>query len=79
MSFSLKPVWQLLSLTVSRSGFATAVSADKKSSRGADSANLLITVTELASVLVGLNTSKNAVPSRLMEKYQMKTSDWWPA
>jgi len=59
---------------VSQNVFVTAASADKKSSRGAASANSLTTVTELASVPAGLNTSKNAAPSKLMEKHQMRTS-----
>lgn len=57
-----------------QNAFATAVSAGKRSSKGVVSVNLLITVIEPASVLAGPNTSKNAVPSKLMEKYQMRTS-----
>lgn len=60
-----------------QSAFATAVFAGKKSSRGVVSANLLITATEPASVPGGLNTNKSAVPSRPMEKYQMRTSGRW--
>lgn len=60
-----------------QSAFATAVSADKKSSRGVVNANLLITATEPANVLAGLNTNKSAVPSRRTEKYQMRTSGEW--
>lgn len=67
--FSLSAVWQGI--------FATAVSADKRSSRGVASANSLITVIEPASGLAGLNTSKNVVPLKLMAKHPMRASGKW--
>lgn len=59
---------------VYQSVFATAVSADKTSYRGADSANLVIIVTELASAPAGQNTSKSVGQSKLMAKYRTRTS-----
>lgn len=50
--------------TALRSAFATVVSADKRSSRGAASVNLPITATGRASVPAGLSTSRSAAPSK---------------
>lgn len=64
-----------VSLSVAlRSAFATVVSADKRSYRGAASANLPITATGRASAPVGLNTSRSAAPSKPMAKHQTRAS-----
>lgn len=74
MGFTAVPSLVSCFSVVSPSVFATAVSADRTSSRGVVSANLPTIVIVPASVLAGQNIKENVVPSRLMAKHPMRTS-----